>query len=431
MQLKISLFLVVMLFFVSCQKSIITVPAEHAQNSGIPEGYLYYLPKTEFTVSFDIISSQTRGGKLSNYDYLINAPVNNNQSKEIQSIIIKNLQVKATATPDYEKAYIIKSENGKALDITSTFSFLDYSLGSDNCEVPLITNQDHIDLSFRKSQKDQEANKTQSTINPYIENQLSKLIENTNTLIKELNAPLNSPSEENDKEEPDSLVMAKFNEVEHEIYSFKAAINDLIEKYNTYKGEDVAEKAKVYADVIHKLIQLKTEIAGGKSDIDYPQTEIHEMVSALDQMIKIYVNPFENVDSLSTTRKMLDVSPGEESLVFKYGVQLSNNFHIEESLDDAKYPYLLEISFTPQGKVPKAKPHFDKDRKYEGIFYNLPMTAEMVIKLTDQKKGETYILGKANVPLPQLSPVAFYPLKDFSKVNINPLTGYLDLIPIE
>jgi len=169
-------------------------------------------------------------------------------------------------------------------------------------------------------------------------------------------------------------------------YDFR--IKNAIKLYNTFEGEDMALKAVKFADIIHKLIQLKTSLAAGESDINYENLNTGPMLESIDQMIQSYSKPFKTEikeETIVLSYSFIPESPDKEIYL---GLLRSEegNFTLSDKLKDAVPLGIFEIHS-------KCQPVEVSQNKNKGMVYKImsPCTYDLFYRRSTNSEEMNHI----------------------------------------
>lgn len=436
--------------FSACQNSYHVTQADSEQleelDNVASKGFVYAFPTTHYKLSIEGRLKETIKGRLSEFHHLVKYPsgMTNQESQEL--LQIDSVALKAYTKPDFNRVYNVRLPEphpglfqksagyqmamGQNLMLKGTHYKDNHEAQIQHPECHLINKNVTIP---EQSTIDQSSNKQSLKFDQEsVQSGIEQLLELNQSLVAKLKNTRNDSILAQD-----SLVQAKMKQMENEVDRYLGRIKEIKSLFEAYRGENLAEKAQKFSDIIHKLVELKTSLAGGDAAIDYPQTAIAPMIRSIDTMINNYLTPFQASKGVKPLQWEIPFHPTRDSLKFQYGIFKTDNndYYVDESGNRSDYKALLQITVDPESlenisSFSEAEEDDNKDsKKLKGLVYNIPANADITIDLKLPEKATTIPLAQTTVTLPQLGVANRLPLdKGQRQYQLDPFTGALKVL---
>lgn len=431
------------LIFTGCQTPAKVVKVNetgsgNALKEGVNQGFYYALPKTAYEIRIFGTLHKTYSGRLAGFSHLLKYPTD----KDLQSgnkLIIDSFRVKAKTRPDYDKLYFVTLPPDDQV-----FSELTYhlSMGPNGGlaglntrgkplkkrSLPFSMQQRPIEIPLSSTQGGGKKPQKQSFDRKTLENGLEDLLSKNDELIYKLKR-LGQDS----LFRQDSLIKTKVDALGQKAESYHGKIKELKQLFETYRQADLGEKARKFSDIMHKLIELKTGLTGGKSDMSYQGAEVEAMIAGIDEMLTNYLKPFQEKMLTKNLSWSFEVTPDVEQQVFQMGLRKGEEgtYFWEKQQQERQYTASMNVAFQTDQKpgiqsFERQKVKSAEEQKPNGLFYNLPAHGTMHITLTGNNRSREQPVGHSSVVLPQLGDVATLPTLNFNTgYSLDPFYGTL------
>lgn len=396
-------------------------------------GLVYALPSTYYKLQIEGRLKATTKGRLSEFNHLVKYPSGTNkQSKRL--LQLDSVALKAYTKPDLQRMYRVKlPENSSGLFSKKPAYKIrlaeNLMLAGTNYEGPLPDSIKHpschllnSDITIPEQPMDNQRSKQKSS--PFDQQSLKTGVAQLQDLNRELVSQLQSVRKDSVLTN-DSVMQVRLETMEQRVDSYLGRIRDIKSLFEAYRGENLAEKAQKFSDIIHKLVELKTTLAGGDAAIDYPNTAITPMIASIDSMIGNYLAPFKATGKTQHLRWEMTFEPSADSLDFQYGIFKSNqgDYYIDQPKGRTNYKALIAVKIKPESlKNSRSSP----EKVTQGLVYSIPASAKLKVLLKYPGSEATIPLAQSTITLPQLGPTNTLPAGKGSRhYRLDPFTGAL------
>lgn len=442
LSVRLIFYLLVSLTFSGCRQVMVHHIPWSGTDSTIKEAYdpgLYYtLPKTNFDLEVHCEVARTYRGKFADFSHLINYPLDSPAPPVQDHLLIKKVKLHPLPVPDPAKTFRINAEapdlpffQKKFNTSASKYHKLKINYGTlENRSINIQMAKNRIILPYTSvtMKKARQKQKKRHQWSRSIEVELQKLFVKNDLLLDKLDQYM---QEQDTLTGADSLLRAEIFKIKAEIMNYEKRIKELKTLFKTYKGEDIARSARKYSQVIHKLVELKTSLAGGQTEIDYNQVEVRVLLEDLDKTLDHYLALFQHHTLKNETVLHVKIKPTRNQLKFTYGLFRSSEqgFYLIPYEGQKDHLALLQFTFQPEGNhlpKPDSIPYKITTRKRPGFYYNVSVYAQLEGKIIWEKEQSPFPLLTATVPLPQLGTVKFLPgIFNTGDLTLDPVTGGL------
>lgn len=446
---KLSLCFFLLMIFSECETSYhVTEAGKQIQQMDevSSKGFVYAIPTTTYKISIEGRIKKTIKGPLSAFHHLIKYPSGMKNKESRQLLQIDSLALKAYTEPDFNRVYNVRLPKpkpsifqksapsyrmtmGKNLMLKGTNykGHTEDTINQPDCH---LINK-HVTIpeqtSMNKSVKEESLKFDQTSLKQSID----QLLNLNQSLVAELKKTRNDSVITKD-----SLFRTKLEKMEDEVDSYLSRIKQIKGLFEAYRGENLAEKAQKFSDIIHKLVELKTTIAGGDAAINYPNTSISPMIQAIDTMITNYLKPFKTSNKEQRLQWEIPFHPTEDSLNFHFAIFKTDQgqYYIDDRNDRSDYKALITINIEPESlenltSLSHSEENINGEANQKGLVYNVPGKANLTINLKIPDKGIRIPLAKSSITLPQLGVANRLPLdRGRRHYQLDPYTGALKVI---
>ncbi len=350
----------------------------------------------------------------------------------------------AQSKPDYGKLFFVNlpGEKGNVFSGNYHFTFSNGNVlntkqenGDDSQSLVESRNflmqkkpvQIPVNPTKKRGQRKRELNLDKNTLDAGIQN----LLKQNDELIYKLNRMAKDTIIRQD-----SILRTKVKDVSDKVESYHGKIKELKKLFETYKKEDLGKKARNFQEIIHKMVELKTALAGAKSDISYQDVDVEAMITAIDHMIDNYLEPFSTKTVKQNVQWNLTVTPDENKKLFQFGLRKGpkREYFWEKQNQGKKYLASIDVRFklTQPASLKtftRKKEKVKTTQKPKGLYYNLPASGTMVLSLNYRGNDKHFPLGQTQIMVPQLGETAALPtLNPESLYHFDPFHGTIKSI---
>lgn len=372
-------------------------------------GFFYTMPAHlfQFRLSFEL--EKIERGSFSQFDHLVNfsksKPVD---GPEFEMKILGAEAVKKIMPDTSERYFIYTGDLRRKPFAKSGKTFLANSKYPSDTSLSLMFAQSSRNiLVYRQiGQKSRNVKTSKESLRESsLKSQLEGIMDENQKLIEELYRSI-ANAKDTSEERKNELLKLKIDSIYRKMKEFEYGVENVTELFKTYKGEDIALKAKKYADIIHKLIQLKTEVAGAQSDMEYRDADVKSMTHALDEMIDHYLLPFQNEMVKEQFELEFSYFPGKHFTTQQF--YLYKNGYSSYYIDTFERADQKLASFVIQTDNEAYSTAYQIESNSGGWPYKVNSSFKLSLYL--KKNDELILLGECHSKIPQMSKTAFFPV---------------------
>lgn len=403
-----------------------TPPNKKEEVNQHQKGFFYTLPEVFYTLHVYGHRHTSKPGELQDFGHLLKMPLPKESGGN--ALVIDSIDLIGKAKPDPDKRYFV-STNGKKPKLSETFSQLPKAQTIQSKGIPFLMNQSRVELPLPQS----ESSKEDSDLGEFqasgsFQENLTRLLNQNNELLGTVQK-LSSDS----TFQSDSLLLEEVKRIRNSLEGYQGRINELKKLFNTFKDRDLGARARELSDIIHKLVELKTGLAGGQQDINYTNTDLRSMLNSLDSMIGAYQTPFLPMKNHQKQGWSIQFKPVAGKSKFQFGLKKAANskrYYIEPSQSGREYlaTFQIRVKKANGEKVAtfqKVWKQNQAEAPKNGFFYNIPASAKINVQVNYKQKSIP--LGVANVTIPQLGKVSRLPaVVEDNQALLNPFDGSLN-----
>jgi len=264
-----------------------------------------------------------------------------------------------------------------------------------------------------------------------LEQGLNKLLKQNDALIYKLNK-----ISRDSLFRQDSILDSKIKKLAGNVEAYHGRIRELKTLFDTYKKEDLGEKARQFTKIIHKMVELKTSLSGAQSDISYQGVDVKAMIDGIDNMIENYQQPFRTQTISEKVQWSIHLEPREEQHTFHFGLRKGSEREFFWEMQQKQQEYLATLNVAFQMDKPAAIGRFRRDqkgdekaKKAKGLYYNIPAYGNIKLSLSYDKQAQSLQVGHAPVIVPQMGVITNVPaLNPDNRYVLDPFYGTLERI---
>lgn len=408
----------------SCEPSFTVMKAPPAKPENplkVQQGFFYHLPAVEYQLQFHGRHRDVQQGELQDFRHLLKMPLPTGDPAN--ALIIDSISLIAHAIPDTNKQYFVsysrgsrffRQLTGSAQQATRT---LDFTMQQPAVSVKLATGQ-----SQQADRQPEEFERGGS----FREN-LTKLLNQNSQLLGAVQG-LSSDT----TFQQDSVLKTEVRQIRNTLEQYQGQIRELKTLFNTFKTQELGARARKLRDIVHKLVELKTGLAGGRQDMNYQNADVHAMLSSLDTMVRRYQKPFRASQQTHARTWTVSLRPDQNPALFRFGFEKRKNaeeYYMEAFEEEEEYVATCEVSFQTVSSATvstfqKVWGSYQSDVDAKGPFYNIPANGSLTVTLKQNR--QTVTLGSTPVQVPQLGQVARLPVSAFGQsFQLDPFYGTL------
>lgn len=420
-----------LLFLYGCQSplKVFKTPPEQPEAIGKhSNGFFYRLPKVAYTLQVHAHRISKKRGELQDFSHLMKMPVN--RSVHDEAIVIDSLNMLAKAYPDATKQYFV-SVGDKQSSLKSLLNGLPTNPEPKEHTVPVnLNHSDHV-VAIAKSQSSEQKQTNNEDFDQQVSFQqnINKLLNLNDQLLGAVQGLSSDTTYQSD-----SVLRVELKQIRKTLEQYQGQIQELRTLFNTFEDRELGKRAQELSGILHRMVELKTALVGGKQDINYSHTAIAAMLKSLDSMISIYQQPFVPQNRKKRLRWAAHFTPEPDKKQFRFGLKQqvkSGRYYLEAYDPKSAYQASLKIRIKPQEDATTTAFHqawqqHESDKpSANGLFYNIPAPAKLQIELSHD--GKHHLLGTSTVSIPQLGDVSHLsPMENFKAVKIHPFYGSME-----
>lgn len=428
---KFFLSLLSLLLLQACQSPIAVFKNPPEQSEAIAKhsrGFFYRLPKVAYTLQIHAHRISKKRGELQDFSHLLKMPLD--KAIQDEAIIIDSINIRAKAYPDANKQYFVSIQD-KLAEVKTLLNALPTNPEPREKAIAInLMHKEHV-ISIGKNQSSEKKQTNNDGFDQQVSFQqnISKLLNLNDRLLGAVQGLSSDTTFQND-----SVLRIEVKQIRKTLEQYQGRIQKLRTLFNTFEDRELGKRAQELSGIIHKMVELKTALAGGKQDISYSQTSVAAMLKSLDSMIRTYKQPFVPRNHKKSIRWVAHFTPEPDKKQFQFGLKQaakSDRYYLEAYDPKNAYQARLKITIKPHNNATTAAFHQawkqQKSAKAspKGLFYNIPAPANLKIELSHDQKY--HLLGSSTVSIPQLGDVSHLPpMQNFEAVKIDPFYGSIE-----
>jgi hypothetical protein len=424
--------LLAFVFLQGCQSSIKVFkspPEQPKAKAKHSHGFFYRLPKVGYSLQIHGHHISKKRGELQDFSHLLKMPLD--KGVQAEAIIIDSLNMVAKAYPDATKQYFV-SVGKRQADVKALLNGLPTEPEPRKKNIPISLMQSAPRVSIGKSQPSEQQKETNNKFDQQVSFQqnITKLLNLHDQLLGAVQGLSSDTTFQSD-----SVLRIEVQQIRKTLEQYQGRIQQLRTLFNTFEDRDLGKRAQELSGIVHKIVELKTALAGGQQDINYSQTSLAAMLKSLDSMIKVYQKPFKPQNLEKPVRWGAHFTPEPDKKQFQFGLRQSGNsdqYYIAPYDPQSTYQARLKVTIKPQKNGTTEAFHKawqqqkNEESSSKGLFYNISAPAKITIEFIHDQ--ERQVLGSTTVSIPQLGDVSHLPPNHhFEAVKIDPFYGSLTL----
>ena len=422
------------LLLAGCQSPVTvfkTPPEKPKALKANDQGFFYRLPQVRYGLTVYGHRVHKKQGDLQDFSHLLKMPMAYSGKQE--TLILDSIKLVATAYPDPSKQYFV-SVKDKTSNVGSLVNALPTQPGPRKKVVPITLSPSatSIPLSTRQPRQDEKSEPATFERQVSFQQNLSQLLKLNDQLMGSVQA-LSSDS----TFQADSVLRKDVKAMRKSLEQYQGRIQELKALFNTFEDRDLGKRAQELSGIVHKMVELKTTLAGGQQDMNYSHTALKPMLRSLDSMIRNYQRPFHSRSRETPVRWTVHFKPSAQRQQFRFGIKQnpeSRQYTLVPHQSGGNYLATLQITVQPENSETTKAFHKAwqqtkrEEPKPKGLFYNLPAPATLHLSL--EKKTKQYSMAGTKVLIPQLGEVSHLPPgAETNNISLDPFYGAIRTRP--